>query len=876
MKRRSLKVWVAGIALVQMLAIGIDVALLWPEPRGETGRVVSQIGIGMMYTDAVNPAGARPHTDAYGDPLPEGAVTRLGTVRWRLTGNQGGRFIRLTFSPDGKLLAAVGPDGLSLWEVPTGKPVRRFPDTPPIRAAVFSPDGKSLIAECQAAPGKRPNVPFQHRKLLRSYAVSTGELLGETSIERKASPHQVRDHPLFSADGTLLATCDGSTGAQEDKPAVRVWEVATGRQRLALDMRPNLEDSFTLAAGGKAVAVLDGMSLLRVHDTATGKELGRFPWVPHPQDRFDYGPRSLALSPDGRLLVASTKYSLRVWDVAAGRLLREIEGWHGAFAFSPDGKYLVGGGREPLRLWEVASLREVRRFEAHPDWVRHLAFSADGRTLASAHAMMICLWDVATGKRLNHDTGHTGAVRSATFSPDGTLLATGATDGAAVIWDVRSGKLLRRFPGHYNEPTCLAWSPDGQTLASGDGTTGGLDSHEAQIRLWDVAGGRLLRQFTGHLHGVRRLAFSPDGKVLASAGGDARARVWDAATGERLAQIRGADGNRSVAFLRDGTLVLAEPNGRTSLWQGDGRKQLRDPRGPEAGGFTLFQTALLAGGKTAFRLESKYDQGNRTLRLRSWDVEVGAVVRTVAVPDKGRAQLHDLVLSADGGTAAYPKDFPDPTLYLWDTETGKVRGSLPASAGAGVPLAFSPDGKLLVTRGADASVLLWDVPQTRLLHLWAELAGGEEAVRALGADPAKAVPFLKERLVRAAAAESKAVRLVAALGAEQFAAREKASHELERLGPEAEFALRVALEEDPSPEVRQRAARLLALLQKPPKDNPPFDPRRVRLALVILEQAGTPEARRALEDLARGPAEAMVTRRAGLALGRVRQRDKAP
>jgi hypothetical protein len=122
-------------------------------------------------------------------------------------------------------------------------------------------------------------------------------------------------------------------------------------------------------------------------------------------------------------------------------------------------------------------------------------------------------------------------------------------------------------------------------------------------------------------------------------------------------------------------------------------------------------------------------------------------------------------------------------------------------------------------------VLLWDVPQTRLLHLWAELAGGGEAMRALGTDPAKAVPFLKERLARAPAAESKAVRLVAALGAEQFAAREKASHELERLGPEAELALRVALEEDPSPEVRQRAERLLALLQKPQKDNPPFDPR---------------------------------------------------
>jgi WD40 repeat protein len=827
--------------------------------------------------EATKPGGAKTLTDAYGDPLPVGAVARLGSARWRLGTGLGG-FIRLAFSPDGKLLAAVGRDGLCLWEVPTGKPVKRFPVTPPIRAAVFSPDGKTLITECQGPRPNRPKDPFQQIKLLRTYQVNTGELLREMSVERRAGAFQ--DFPLFSADGALLATTDGSRGSK-DRTTVRLWEVASGKERLALEIDSRVEEVFTLSPDGKVLAVVDGKAgvggkvFVRVHDTASGQELRRFPWAPSPENRFDFGPNVVALSPDGKILAALNAQTLRVWDVAAGKLRHEGAGWRGELVFSPDGRYLAGGG-EPLRLWEAATMREVRRFEGQPGAVRVLVFSADGRTLASAHLSVVSLWDVATGQRLNGDAGHTGAIRSAAFSPDGTRLATGAADGMALIWDWRTGKLLQRFPGHYLAPQCLAWSHDGRILASGDGMVGGYDAREAQIRLWDVAAGRLLRQFTGHLHGVWRLAFAPDGKVLASAGMDARARLWDAATGRRLAQIRGTDGGRSVAFLPDGTLVLAGPDGRTSLWQSDGKKRLRDPVGPEAEGFTLFGTVLRAGGKTAFRLEFKHEQGKRLVRLRSFDAETGTAVRTVSVPDKGRAQLTTFLLSPDGGTAVFPKDFPDPTLYLWDTETGKTRGRLAAPAGAGEPLAFSPDGRILATGGADGTVLLWDVPQTRLLHLWAELAEGEEATRALGPDPAKAVPFLKERLARLAAAEAKAVRLVADLGAEQFVVRERASRELERLGPEAEFALRVALEENPSPEVRKRAERLLNQLPKSQKGEPPFDLRRVRLALTLLEGTRTPAARGALEELAHGPAGTVVTRGADLAVERIRLRDKSP
>src|SRR5438876_926575 len=62
-------------------------------------------------------------TDLYGDPLPAGAVGRLGTVRWR----QKDGTACLAFSPDGKILAGGGTQaGIYLWEVATGKQLKRL------------------------------------------------------------------------------------------------------------------------------------------------------------------------------------------------------------------------------------------------------------------------------------------------------------------------------------------------------------------------------------------------------------------------------------------------------------------------------------------------------------------------------------------------------------------------------------------------------------------------------------------------------------------------------------------------------------------------------------------------------------------------------
>src|SRR5947209_1534865 len=80
----------------------------------------------------------QPRMDRFGDPLPAPAIARLGTGRLR----HADRVWSFAFAPDGKTLASGGDDGVRLWEIPTGKELRRFGRWAAVVA--FSPDGRLL------------------------------------------------------------------------------------------------------------------------------------------------------------------------------------------------------------------------------------------------------------------------------------------------------------------------------------------------------------------------------------------------------------------------------------------------------------------------------------------------------------------------------------------------------------------------------------------------------------------------------------------------------------------------------------------------------------------------------------------------------------
>ena len=399
---------------------------------------------------------------------------------------------------------------------------------------------------------------------------------------------------------------------------------------------------------------------------------------------------ALRVSPDGHLLAVGDLsgtvrfIDLRTWKPSGPVVHLADPVAERALSFSPDGRTVmavaIGPARAELYTIDVAR-RRARRIgvwtgpaPTPPIGFEAVAYSPDGRHVAVTHdteatdgtelptAVRLLMVDATDGRVewqrryplvRGQDDPHVA------FTASGTLLTSGQ-QGDTLLWDPRTGRIIRRF-GLGGLP---AMAPDGHTVAIGQNTPS-AGNQSSQITLVDLRTGRhrtLLATLPDYW--VRSLAFTPDGQELAAAATDGM-HVWDPASGKIVDSYAAQAGPRSLATL--------DPSGHTLIAsQQDGSIAAYD----------------LAGAR-------------RLGRSFSWNVPAQGCGYPPCMAINRQSEL----MAADQG---------DGTVALVDLRTLRRLRTLPARDGAtSAAIAFTPDGRTVVTGGVNRRVTFWDTATGR-------------------------------------------------------------------------------------------------------------------------------------------------------------------
>jgi len=421
----------------------------------------------------------------------------LGTSKLHveLAGHSNGVF-SVAFSPDGNRVATAAYDKTArIWDVASGRELKRLEHEEGTSCAVFTPDGARLIVSGTAR--------------IRVWDIESGNQImdfGDQASKLAISPN-----------GEYIASCGMTedTCVYDAETGKKLWKL-TGKQgsHLGLAFSP---DSRWIATGGTDRTV-------RIWDVESGKEVRIF------RGHGDYV-WAVAFGHDGtRLASGGRDRAVRVWRADEDTEYRRVPARAGRIAdlaFCKDGKRLATAHQDRVKLWEYPTFREIATL---PQGTLEVAFSPDGNLLATGGGNgTVRLWNANSGEPLGTLVGGQHEVRVLVFSPDGRLLASaGALGGSVCVWDIARRELLYDWPYHLPMAVAFLRASDQLAVAGGGNV----------IEIRDLATGEVCSRLKGHDVRVVELLSVSDGRHLVSGDGWGHVVVWDIATQRQLRQWR--------------------------------------------------------------------------------------------------------------------------------------------------------------------------------------------------------------------------------------------------------------------------------------------------------------------------------------------------
>lgn len=607
----------------------------------------------------------------------------------------------LALTPDGRRLAlALSDDSILIRDAASGEPISHVTGLQDVRCVAWSPNGDRLAA------GLRENgVPIVQiwdslasTKLARlpvgtdikGIAFLSGGI--QLAVAFVGERGQRATEARYGSAAAIVAVLGGLSGAQE--PAVKVWNLATGRMLASLGRAPFGTCDLAVSGDGCSIAALYdrgsfiGRGAVFRRDPTSNEEAALWDEVELSADDAPHGFVKAAFSSDGsRLAVLDANGTIHCWAMTTQgsgavfthepRLIRTREPQR-TLTWTKDDRHIISGSYfGTLRSWDVANGAEVWSIRGHSEMVTRVLATRDGRSVISGSADgRACLWNLEQlrEQRLQHTAPVYGGLA---LHPQGNVLASVSVSGSIQIWDPVRGVLDHTLSQADSAADRLEFSPTGDRLVA---------FNERSVRSWQWPDGKESRIEAGPGEENGRLvyALSPDGRLAVTACRDHALAVWDLVSGRQVYRWIGHRVDPlCIAFSYDGQRVASgDGNGEIRLWEAANGRLLKEHRLP------LAQVSALAFAPNGRRLIS----GDSTGAIRVWD---GTGKRGLM------AALRSIWVRARYVSGGAPSN-------------GEELGCLQGHAQRVQELAVSSDGRSIVSReqastGVIGAMRVWDL-----------------------------------------------------------------------------------------------------------------------------------------------------------------------